>query len=140
MKILILGGTIFLGRHLVETAVKNGHEIILFNRGKHNHDLFPELEKIHGDRDGDLHPMRDVALLKRQVPVECNDRYVESDDDDSDDRQQSRTTGHRGVLLPVGPCVENARQQDEPQILDRTGDQGLQARRDRACDHRQEYR
>ncbi|MDD3627443.1 MAG: NAD-dependent epimerase/dehydratase family protein [bacterium] len=54
MKILILGGTIFLGRHLVEILLKQGHAITLFNRGKHNPDLFPELEKIHGDRDKDL--------------------------------------------------------------------------------------
>jgi 2'-hydroxyisoflavone reductase len=54
MKILILGGTIFLGKHLVNSAVKNGHQVTLFNRGKHNPELFPEIEKLKGDRDGDL--------------------------------------------------------------------------------------
>jgi 2'-hydroxyisoflavone reductase len=54
MKILILGGTIFLGRHIVEQAQRRGHQITLFNRGRHHPDLFPDVEKLHGDRDGDL--------------------------------------------------------------------------------------
>lgn len=51
MKLLILGGTKFLGRHLTEAALKAGHEVTLFNRGKTNADLFPEIEQLHGDRD-----------------------------------------------------------------------------------------
>jgi 2'-hydroxyisoflavone reductase len=54
MKILVLGGTVFLGRHLVEAALADGHEMTLFNRGQHNHDLFSEAEKLRGDRDGGL--------------------------------------------------------------------------------------
>lgn len=54
MKLLILGGTIFLGRHIVESALARGHDVTLFNRGQHNPDLFPKLEKLRGDRDGDL--------------------------------------------------------------------------------------
>ncbi|MBA3531663.1 MAG: NAD-dependent epimerase/dehydratase family protein [Ardenticatenales bacterium] len=54
MKLLILGGTIFVGLHLVEAALARGHEITLFNRGKHNAELFPEVEKLRGDRGGDL--------------------------------------------------------------------------------------
>ncbi|UCG23619.1 MAG: NAD-dependent epimerase/dehydratase family protein [Chloroflexota bacterium] len=54
MKILIIGGTVFLGRHLVEAAVAIGHEVTLFNRGQHNPELFPRLERLRGDRDGDL--------------------------------------------------------------------------------------
>lgn len=50
MNILILGGTIFLGRHLVDAALANGHTVTLFNRGKTNPDLYPEVEKIRGDR------------------------------------------------------------------------------------------
>jgi len=51
LKLLILGGTGFIGPALVELAKARGHEITLFNRGKHNVELFPEIEKIHGDRD-----------------------------------------------------------------------------------------
>jgi 2'-hydroxyisoflavone reductase len=58
MKILVLGGTVFLGRHLVEAALAHGHEVTLFNRGQHNPDLFPNVEKLRGNRDGDLEMLR----------------------------------------------------------------------------------
>jgi 2'-hydroxyisoflavone reductase len=54
MKLLVLGGTKFLGRAVVEAALARGHEVTLFNRGRTNPDLFPELERLRGDRDGDL--------------------------------------------------------------------------------------
>src|SRR5262245_4860679 len=54
MKILILGGTKFLGRHLVDSALAGGHEVTLFNRGKTNPNLFPQIETILGDREHDL--------------------------------------------------------------------------------------
>ena len=54
MKLLLLGGTVFLGRHIAEAALARGHELTLFHRGQHNPDLFPGVEKLHGDRDGDL--------------------------------------------------------------------------------------
>ncbi|MYG81018.1 MAG: epimerase [Gemmatimonadetes bacterium] len=54
LRVLILGGTNFIGPHQVRTAVERGHEVTLFNRGVTNPDLFPELETLIGDRDGDL--------------------------------------------------------------------------------------
>jgi 2'-hydroxyisoflavone reductase len=54
LKILILGGTAFLGPAFVNVARSRGHEITLFNRGKTNKDLYPDLVKLRGDRDGDL--------------------------------------------------------------------------------------
>jgi 2'-hydroxyisoflavone reductase len=54
MKLLVLGGTVFLGRHIVDIALQRGHEVTLFNRGQHNADLFPQVEKLRGNRDGDL--------------------------------------------------------------------------------------
>jgi 2'-hydroxyisoflavone reductase len=53
MKILIIGGTRFLGRHLVSSARARGHEVVLFNRGRSNPDLFPQVERITGDREKD---------------------------------------------------------------------------------------
>jgi 2'-hydroxyisoflavone reductase len=50
VKILILGGTKFLGRAAVETALERGHEVTLFNRGETNPELFPDVEKLRGDR------------------------------------------------------------------------------------------
>ncbi len=54
MRLLILGGTLFLGRRLTEAALERGHTVTLFNRGLHHADLFPQVEKLRGDRDGDL--------------------------------------------------------------------------------------
>jgi 2'-hydroxyisoflavone reductase len=51
LKLLILGGTGFLGPHTVRRAVARGHEMTLFNRGKTRPELFPDLEKLRGDRD-----------------------------------------------------------------------------------------
>jgi len=55
---VIIGGTVFLGRHIVEAALVRGHEITLFNRGQHNPELFPGLEKLRGDRDGGLNALQ----------------------------------------------------------------------------------
>ncbi len=54
LKILILGGTAFLGPHIVRTAIDRGHTMTLFNRGRTNPHLFPDLEKLRGDRASDL--------------------------------------------------------------------------------------
>ena len=53
-KLLILGGTRFLGPHLVDAAIEAGWEVTLFNRGRSNPEAFPDLEKLVGDRDNDL--------------------------------------------------------------------------------------
>ena len=58
MRLLVLGGTVFLGRHLVESARERGHQVTLFNRGRTNPGLFPEVEKIAGDRKVSLEPLR----------------------------------------------------------------------------------
>ena len=54
MRLLVLGGTVFLGRHLVEAAVAAGHEVTLFTRGQTEPHLFSHLEQIRGDREGGL--------------------------------------------------------------------------------------
>jgi len=54
LKILILGGTGFLGPKIVQNAIDRGHEVTLFNRGMTNPHLFPDLEKLVGDRYGDM--------------------------------------------------------------------------------------
>jgi 2'-hydroxyisoflavone reductase len=57
VKLLVLGGTKFLGRATVEAALERGHEVTLFNRGVTNSELFPEAEKVHGDRAVDPIPV-----------------------------------------------------------------------------------
>jgi 2'-hydroxyisoflavone reductase len=54
MRILVLGGTQFLGRHVVDVALARGHEVTTFNRGRTRPELHPGIEKLRGDRDGDL--------------------------------------------------------------------------------------
>ena len=58
MKLLILGGTAFVGRHIVHAALARGHAVTVFHRGKTNVDQWPEVEKLRGDRDGDLAALR----------------------------------------------------------------------------------
>jgi 2'-hydroxyisoflavone reductase len=61
MKLLVLGGTKFLGRHTVEAALAAGHDVTIFTRGQTNPELFPEVEQLRGDRDGDLAALRGGA-------------------------------------------------------------------------------
>ena len=56
--ILILGGTGFLGPHVVTAAQARGHTLTLFNRGKTHPGLFPDVEKLQGDRDGKLDALK----------------------------------------------------------------------------------
>jgi nucleoside-diphosphate-sugar epimerase len=54
LDILVLGGTGFIGPHMVSEALRRGHTVTLFNRGRTNDEIFSDLETIHGDRGGDL--------------------------------------------------------------------------------------
>jgi 2'-hydroxyisoflavone reductase len=54
LKVLIIGGTGFLGPHTVRRLQERGHTVTLFNRGRTNPQLFPDIEKLRGDRKTDL--------------------------------------------------------------------------------------
>jgi 2'-hydroxyisoflavone reductase len=54
MRILVIGGSSFVGRHFVQSALDRGHELTLFNRGQTDPDAFPTAEHVTGDRNGDL--------------------------------------------------------------------------------------
>lgn len=58
MRLLVLGGTRFVGRHLVEAALAEGHSVTLFNRGASAPGLFPGVEVLQGDRAGDHAALR----------------------------------------------------------------------------------
>jgi 2'-hydroxyisoflavone reductase len=66
MRLLVLGGTVFLGRHVAAEALRRGHEVTLFHRGVHGAELFPEAEHVLGDRTGELESLRgrawDIAI------------------------------------------------------------------------------
>jgi 2'-hydroxyisoflavone reductase len=76
MRILVIGGTRFVGKHFVEQAVARGHEVTVFHRGRTGTDLFPDLDHRMGDRDTDLSTLAEgewdatvdtCAYLPRQV-------------------------------------------------------------------------
>ncbi len=54
LKILILGGTRFIGLHMTELAIARGHALTFFNRGKTHTDRYPGIERIKGDRNGEI--------------------------------------------------------------------------------------
>lgn len=68
-RILVLGGTLFLGPALVEAAVAEGHSVTLFNRGITNPDLFPHLEKLRGYRSNDPADQDLSSLARRHFDV-----------------------------------------------------------------------
>jgi 2'-hydroxyisoflavone reductase len=57
VRLLLLGGPRFLGRAVVDAALERGHELTLFNRGRTNPELYPEVERLRGDRAADLSPL-----------------------------------------------------------------------------------
>jgi 2'-hydroxyisoflavone reductase len=65
LKMLILGGTAFLGPEVVEAATARGHTLTLFNRGKTQPGLFPNIEKLRGDRD----PKKDEGLKSLEEAI-----------------------------------------------------------------------
>jgi 2'-hydroxyisoflavone reductase len=76
MRILIIGGTAFVGRHIAQAAIDSGHDVTLYHRGRTGADLFPQATHLRGDRNSDLSALRsgqwaatvDVcAYLPRQV-------------------------------------------------------------------------
>jgi 2'-hydroxyisoflavone reductase len=69
MNLLVLGGTIFLGRHVVAAAFARGHRVTLLHRGRHGTALFPEAERLVGDRDADM-----SALASRRFDgvIDCS--------------------------------------------------------------------
>lgn len=78
LRVLILGGTGFLGPHFVEALQAGGHQLTLFNRGKSNPGLFKNIETLIGDRDGKLDALKgrdwdvvidDSGYVPRQVKL-----------------------------------------------------------------------
>jgi 2'-hydroxyisoflavone reductase len=72
LKILVLGGTGFIGPHMVREALRRGHDVTLFNRGKTNDTLFRDLELLVGDRDNGL----DALKGRKWDTVVDNSGYV----------------------------------------------------------------
>jgi len=69
MKLLVLGGTVFLGRHVVAQALDAGHEVTLLHRGRRGVGLFPAARALIGDRDGDLSALAGQAF---DAVIDCS--------------------------------------------------------------------
>lgn len=70
MRLLVLGGTQFVGRHLVEAALAGGHDVTLCNRGLTNAELFPDVPRIVADRTAD--DLADRLNGAWDAVVDCN--------------------------------------------------------------------
>ena len=70
MELLVLGGTSFAGRHVVEQALAAGHAVTTFTRGRTNPGLFPEVRSLHGDRtSGDYAALEGVGPFNAVVDM-----------------------------------------------------------------------
>ena len=107
-KILILGGTNFLGPALVAAARAHGHTLTLFNRGKTNPGRFADLEQLHGDRDGHLE-----ALAGRKWDVVIDDSgYVPRHVKDSA-TQLAPNVGHYIFISTISVYADLGKPVDE---------------------------
>jgi hypothetical protein len=62
LRLLVLGGTGFIGPHLVRHAVSRGHHVSIFSRGRHDADLPASVERLIGDRNGQLQVLEGKRL------------------------------------------------------------------------------
>ena len=78
LKILVLGGTGFIGPNMVRYAVDRGHEVSIFTRGRSQADI-PDVEQLIGDRNDDYSALRFPGIflaLSERVPVRrCHNRF-----------------------------------------------------------------
>ncbi len=79
MRVLIMGGTRFIGVYLTKTLVEQGHEVVLFNRGKKPSPI-EGIQQIHGDR-------QDVALLREKLEKEEFDAVYDNNGRELSDTQ-----------------------------------------------------
>lgn len=96
MKILVLGGTAFVGRHLTEVALDRGHEVVHFNRGRTSPGLFTEVETVVGDRESGL-----GALAGRSFDVVVDTSGYEPATVATSARQLSTAAGHYTFISSV---------------------------------------
>ena len=128
MRLLVLGGTKFLGRAVVEEALARGHEVTMFNRGETNSELFPGVEKLRGNRDGDLSALEGRDWDAVVDPSGYLPRIVRASAELLADR-----VGHYTFVSSIsvyGDFSEPPREDETPLIrLDDTSDESLEGDR-----------
>lgn len=117
LDILVLGGTGFIGPHMVREALRRGHSVTLFNRGRSNPGVFPDLETIVGDRDGGLDGLRN----RRWDVVIDNSGYIPRHVRDSA-RLLADSVEHYLFVSSVSVYADFTRDLDEDGPLGQLGD------------------
>lgn len=111
LEILFLGGTGFIGPHAVREALRRGHSVTLFNRGRTNNELFPDLETIKGDRNNGL----DGLKGRKWDAVVDNSGYVPRHVQDSARLLASNSDRYLYIsTVAVYADIPSARDEDAP--------------------------
>ena len=121
LRILLLGGTGFIGPHMVREALRRGHEVTLFNRMRTNSTLFPDLVTLKGDRDNEL----DALKGKRWDVVIDNSGYVPRHVADSA-RLLSKAAAHYIYISTVSVYASLAEPIDEDSPLGTLEDESVE--------------
>lgn len=96
MDLLVLGGTVFVGRAIVDAALARGHTVTVFHRGEHGEQAHPQVEHVHGDRKTDL------ALLDgRRWDAVVDTCGFDAATVGSSARHLSASVGHYGFVSSV---------------------------------------
>ena len=122
MRVLIIGGTVFVGRHLTQALQGRGHDVAMFNRGKAAAEEFPGVERLVGDRAVDFARLGDrnfdavvdtcgfvphVVGLSARYLAERAQRYVFiSSVSAHDDKQLVRDESAPLAVLPEGASAQ----------------------------------
>jgi 2'-hydroxyisoflavone reductase len=121
LDILVLGGTGFIGPHMVREALRRGHRVTLFNRGRTNNALFPDVETIKGDRNGGLEGLR----ARRWDAVIDNSGYVPRHVRDSA-RLLAGSTGYYLFISSVSVYADFSRPIDESSPVQTLADESIE--------------
>jgi 2'-hydroxyisoflavone reductase len=121
LEILILGGTGFIGPHMVREALRRGHSVTLFNRGRTNSGLFPDLETVKGDRGGNL----DVLSGRHWDAVVDNSGYVPRHVQNSA-QTLSNNIGHYLYISTISTYANHSEANDEDSPLATIEDESIE--------------
>src|SRR2546427_9067829 len=69
MRVLVIGGTGFIGRHVVRHLINMGHDVVVFHRGSREASLPPGVQHLHGDRDDLAACLRDFREIVPDVVI-----------------------------------------------------------------------
>ena len=106
MDILIIGGTTFFGRDIVELALAAGHHVTVFSRGNQKPDFWDHIKHIEGDRHIQAEVTRKLKGLRFDVVVECDGEAIYHEVSQNEDTALERATEIRHALGPEAVTIE----------------------------------